>query len=45
MIAKFLGHKSIQTTDTFYLKMSFEEVFSRMTVPWLSREPKQSNAF
>jgi integrase len=34
LIAKFLGHGTIQTTERYYLRLSFEETMRRMHLPW-----------
>jgi integrase len=34
LIAKFLGHSSLHTTNTYYLRMTYAEILSRMTLPW-----------
>ena len=33
LIAKFLGHRSISTTDRYYLRLSFEEMLQRIRLP------------
>ena len=33
-IAKYLGHRSLTTTNTYYLQLSFDEVTARMNIPW-----------
>jgi integrase len=33
-IAKFLGHRSLSTTNNHYLRLGLEEVLARMTLPW-----------
>lgn len=33
LIAKFLGHRSLETTDRHYLRLSFEEVLQRLRWP------------
>lgn len=35
LIAKFLGHRSLNTTNDFYLRLTYEEVAARMTLPWV----------
>jgi integrase len=39
LIAKFLGHRSLQTTNTHYLRLGFEEVLGRMRLPWMQPSP------
>ena len=34
LIAKFLGHRSVTTTDRHYLRLSFAEVLGRIRLPW-----------
>lgn len=34
VIAKFLGHRSIATTNQHYLRLSFAEVLSHIRLPW-----------
>lgn len=38
LIAKYLGHQSLHTTNTVYLRLSFEEVMTRLRVPWWDRK-------
>lgn len=39
VIAKFLGHRSIATTNQYYLRLSFTEVLSRIRLPWDTTTP------
>ena len=34
LIAKFLGHRSMHTTGSYYLRLSFLEVMERIRLPW-----------
>lgn len=34
LIAKYLGHRSLATTNAYYLRLSFAEVTARMHIPW-----------
>ena len=35
LIAKFLGHTTIQTTERYYLRLSYRETMERIRLPWL----------
>lgn len=35
MISKFLGHRNVNTTSSFYLKLSYEEILGQMAIPWM----------
>lgn len=36
LIAKFLGHRSLETTNRYYLHLQYEEVLQRMRIPWMN---------
>jgi integrase len=36
LIAKFLGHRTVHTTERYYLRLSFEETMQQMRLPWCS---------
>jgi hypothetical protein len=33
-IAKFLGHRSLHTTNAHYLRMDYAELLRQMVIPW-----------
>lgn len=35
LIAKFLGHRTVSTTNNYYLRLSFQEILNRIRLPWL----------
>lgn len=41
LIAKFLGHRSVHTTNRHYLRLSFAEVLARVKLPWASENDTQ----
>jgi integrase len=34
LVAKYLGHTNIETTNRYYLRLSFDELISRLVIPW-----------
>ena len=34
LIAKFLGHRTVRTTEQYYLRLSFGEIMRRIQLPW-----------
>ena len=34
LVAKYLGHTNIETTNRYYLLLSFDELISRLVIPW-----------
>lgn len=34
LVAKYLGHANIETTNRYYLRLSFDELISRLVIPW-----------
>lgn len=34
MVAKFLGHRSLETTNNYYLRLSFQEILANVHIPW-----------
>lgn len=33
LVAKFLGHRSVETTNRYYLRLSFDELLRRIKMP------------
>ena len=34
LIAKYLGHRTLATTNNYYLRLSFKEIMDRIQLPW-----------
>jgi integrase/recombinase XerD len=43
IIAKMLGHSSVNITENFYLRENAEEIVNRANIPWLQREKPASS--
>ena len=34
LISKFMGHRTVQTTNTYYLRLTFNEILNQIHLPW-----------
>jgi hypothetical protein len=35
LVAKYLGHTNLETTNRYYLRLSFDELVTRLVIPWI----------
>ena len=35
LVAKYLGHTNLETTNRYYLRLSFDELITRLVIPWI----------
>ena len=35
LVVKYLGHTNLETTNRYYLRLSFDEIVTRLVIPWI----------
>jgi hypothetical protein len=34
LVSKYLGHLNMETTNRYYLRLSFDELITQLIIPW-----------